>query len=206
MRLVLASKSPARLATLRQAGLFPDVIHSEVDEDGFEAGSVAHLTEVLAREKGEAVVDKLGTSLPEPTVVVACDSMLELDGHPWGKPLTADEALTRWYRMRGRSATLHTGHHLVLIEPDRVRRATRVASTLVTFADLTDAEIGAYVATGEPQMVAGAFTIDGFGGAFVTRVDGDPHNVVGISLPLVRQMLIDFGIAWHTLWVSPARE
>lgn len=206
MRLVLASKSPARLSTLHQAGLYPDVIYSEVDEDGYTAGGVDQLTAVLAEAKGEAVVGMLGTSLPEPTVVVACDSMLELDGHPWGKPHTDDEALARWYRMRGRSATLHTGHHLVLIEPDRVRRATRIASTLVTFADLTDAEIGAYVASGEPQRVAGAFTIDGLGGAFVTRVDGDPHNVVGISLPLVRQMLIDFGIAWHELWRSPASE
>ncbi|HET9128074.1 MAG TPA: Maf family protein [Propionibacteriaceae bacterium] len=206
MRLVLASMSPARLATLRQAGLRPDVIYSDVEEDGFEADSVAELTAVLAREKGEAVVEKLGTSLPEPTVIVACDSMLELDGHPWGKPLTDDEALARWYRMRGRSATLHTGHHIVLVEPGGVRRSTRVASTLVTFADLTDAEIGAYVATGEPQRVAGAFTIDGWGGAFVTRVEGDPHNVVGISLPLVRQMLIDFGIAWHTLWQAPSNE
>lgn len=206
MRLVLASKSPARLTTLRHAGLVPDIIYSEVDEDGFEADSVAQLTAVLARAKGEAVVEKLGTALPEPTVIVACDSMLELDGHPWGKPGSDDEALSRWYRMRGRSATLHTGHHVVLVEPDQVRRSTRVASTLVTFADLTDAEIGAYVATGEPQHVAGAFTIDGWGGAFVTRVEGDPHNVVGISLPLVRQMLIDFGIAWHTLWQHPSSE
>lgn len=200
MRLVLASKSPARLLTLRNAGLHPEVLVSNVDEEPFDASKVIDLVALLAEAKGSAVVDMLGTALPEPTVVVACDSMLELDGLPWGKPGSAEQVISRWYRMRGRSGTLHTGHHVVLIEPDRVRRATRVASTQVTFADLSDAEIAAYAATGEPEKVAGAFTIDGFGGAFVTQVEGDPHNVVGISLPLVRQMLIDFGISWHELW------
>lgn len=206
MRLVLASKSPARLLTLRQAGLFPEVLVSHVDESQFHADKVSQLVVKLASAKGEAVVASLGTQLPETTVVVACDSILELDGQPWGKPGTAERAIQRWYRMRGRSATLFTGHHIVLIEPDRVRRSTRVASTIVTFADLSDAEIAAYAGSGEPEKVAGGFTIDGLGGAFVTRVEGDPHNVVGISLPLVRQMLLDLGIAWHTLWRAPELE
>lgn len=206
MRLVLASKSPARLQTLRSAGLHPEVVVSHVDEDLYQQPRVEDLVRELAVAKGETVVDMLGTHLPEPTVVVACDSMLELDGMAWGKPGSAEAAITRWYRMRGRSGTLHTGHHVVLIEPGRVRRMTRVASTGVTFADLTDAEIAAYAATGEPQKVAGAFTIDGFGGAFVTQVDGDPHNVVGISLPLVRQMLTDLGLSWHQLWQSPTED
>lgn len=200
MRLVLASQSPARLATLRQAGIHPEVIVSRVDESAYRADSVPDLTETLARAKGEAVAEMIGVDLPEPTAIVACDSMLELDGHGYGKPGSADVAVARWYRMRGRSGTLHTGHHIILVEPGRVRRSTRVASTQVTFADLTDAEISAYAATGEPEKVAGAFTIDGLGGPFVTRIEGDPHNVVGISLPLVRQMLLDLGVNWQTLW------
>ncbi len=133
-------------------------------------------------------------------LIVGCDSLLELDGEPLGKPATATEAVRRWQRMRGRTGRLHTGHHVVGYADGRQRAVAAVATTEVAFADLTDAEIEAYVATGEPQQVAGAFTIDGLGGAYVTSVSGDPHNVVGISLPLLRQLFAELGYPWHLLW------
>lgn len=127
--------------------------------------------------------------------------MLEFEGRPHGKPGSAQEAILRWRRMRGQTGVLHTGHHVSVWDAaGNRRRISRVASTTVTFADLTDAEIAAYAATGEPERVAGGFTTDSYGGPFVTRMEGDPHNVVGISLPLVRQMLLDLGVQWHTLW------
>lgn len=175
-----------------------------MDEDAVQHSGGPELTAELARRKGEAVLESLRRAgrLDEPLVVLACDSMLEVEGRVYGKPGTQDAAIVRWYRMRGRQGLLYTGHYAaVALGPDDVRHQVRVAETGVTFADLTDAEIAAYAATGEPQRVAGGFTIDGYGGAFITRVTGDPHNVVGISLPLVRQMLLDLGVAWHPLWV-----
>jgi len=201
-RLVLASASPARLATLRSAGLAPDVVVSGVDESVVSADSVAELTARLAQLKAEAVAATLDQS-PTPVLVVGCDSMLELDGQALGKPGTADVALERWRRMRGRSGVLHTGHHLVLLSPDGTRTRSAVASTTVHFADVTDAEVEAYVATGEPLQVAGAFTVDGLGGAFVRGIEGDFHAVVGISLPLLRTLLLELGVAWPTLWSRP---
>ncbi len=201
--MILGSGSPARLQTLRNAGLDPEVIVPEVDEDSIHISGPRDLTAALAQLKGEAVLASLRESdaLDEPLVLLACDSMLEIEGRLHGKPGTQDAAVVRWYRMRGRQGILFTGHYVaVVLGPDDIRHQVRVAETGVTFADLTDAEIAAYAATGEPQRVAGGFTIDGFGGAFVTRITGDPHNVVGISLPLVRQMLLDQGVAWHSLW------
>jgi len=135
--------------------------------------------------------------------VVGCDSLLDLDGTPCGKPGSRAAAVAAWRLMRGRTGILLTGHHLIVRRGDAVDRLTRTASTRVTFADLDDAEIEAYVATGEPDQVAGAFTIDGLGGAYVTRIDGDPHNVVGLSLPLLREMLRSAGVGWHELWGPP---
>ncbi len=201
MRLILASKSPARLKTLRHAGLNPEVMPPDVDESGVHGLPPGEHTATLARLKGEAGLVQLGAT-SEPTALIACDSMLELEGRVFGKPGTPAAAVARWYRMRAREGVLYTGHFVALVDGDIVRRDVRVASTIVTFADLTDAEIAAYAATGEPQKVAGAFTIDGFGGPFITRVQGDPHNVVGISLPLVRQMLLDMGVEWHAFWPS----
>jgi septum formation protein len=198
-RLILASASPARLATLRRAGLNPEVIVSDVDEDGVFGPTPAATTELLAVLKAEAVVGRV-----EPvggTLVLGCDSLLELDGAALGKPGTAAAATERWRQMRGRSAVLHTGH--CLIEPITGRRATATASTTVHFADVSDAEIEAYVASGEPLRVAGAFTIDGRGGAFVERIEGDHHNVVGVSLPLLRQMVRAVGFRWTDLWALP---
>lgn len=202
MRFVLASSSPARLQTLRKAGIEPEVISPDVDEDAVTATSPSALTAELARLKAEAVLAALG-DVAEPTALVACDSLLELDGRAWGKPQTEEAVVERWQRMRGRNASFHTGHQVVVLDERGRRQVNRVGTTTVTFADLDDAEIRAYAATGEPQKVAGAFTIDSLGGPFVTGIQGDPHNVAGISLPLVRQMLADLGVSWPTLWNRP---
>nr|WP_090592617.1 Maf family protein [Auraticoccus monumenti] len=194
-RLVLASQSPARLATLRSAGVHPEVLVSGVDEDGVVADSPAALAARLAELKATAVLERLG-DWPDDAVLVGCDSVLEIDRVAYGKPGDADVARERWRSMRGRSGVLHTGHHV--LAGTSARSAT--ASTTVHFADLGDAEIDAYVATGEPLQVAGAFTLDGLGGAFVTGIEGDPHNVVGISVPLLRELLADLGLSWTSLW------
>jgi septum formation protein len=191
---VLASQSPARLATLRAAGVEPLVIVSGVDEDQLGELPPAELALQLAELKCAAVAAR--DDLPEGALVLGCDSVLELDGEVLGKPDDADEARARWRAMRGRSGVLHTGH--ALREGDRVAAAT--ASTTVHFADVTDEEIDAYVATGEPLHVAGAFTVDGLGGAFVTGIEGDHHNVVGLSLPLLRDLLAELGHSWTSLW------
>lgn len=198
MRFILASSSPARLHTLRRAGVVPAVHAPDVDEASVTAGDTASLVGALALLKGEAVLAELGTE--HDAVIVACDSLLDVDGEAWGKPGSADEAGRRWHVLRGRSADLLTGHHVVVIRDGVVRRADHVASTRVHFAELTDAEVDAYVATGEPLWVAGAFTIDGYGAAFVEGIEGDHHNVVGISLPLLRRVLAGLGVAWPTLW------
>lgn len=195
-RFVLASASPARLATLRRAGFSPDVVVSGVDEDGVDAGSAAATALELATRKGAAVASGLSGEV----VVLGCDSVLEFDGGMWGKPGTAEAATDRWRRMRGRDGILHTGHCLTRVGDAGSRVVTAVASTTVRFADLDDEEIAAYVATGEPLQVAGAFTVDGLGGWFVEAVDGDPHNVVGVSLPLLRRMLADLDVRVTDLW------
>ena len=193
MRVILASQSPARLATLRSAGLDPEVVVSGVDESSVAIADAAKLSVVLAGLKARAVATFAGQAL-----VIGCDSVLELDGVVHGKPGTAELATERWQAMRGSSGVLHTGH--CVIDTGTGREVSRSAETVVHFADLDDQEIAAYVATGEPLSVAGAFTIDGLGGAYVTGIEGDPHTVVGISLPLLREMLAELGIAWHSLW------
>jgi nucleoside triphosphate pyrophosphatase len=199
VRVVLASASPARLRTLRAAGLEPEVVVSGVDESTVTADRVSDLAGRLAMLKAEAVATRLAPD-PRPTVVIGCDSLLELDGAAYGKPDSAAEAEARWRRMRGGSGVLHTGHHVLLRRDGAEQGRSAVASTTVHFADLSDAEIAAYVATGEPLQVAGAFTVDGLGGPFVTRIEGDFHNVVGISLPLLRDLLADLGLVWSDLW------
>ena len=196
MQLVLASASPARLSTLRSAGIEPVVIVSGVDESQVEGLPPAELALQLAELKCAAVAGRDG--LPPDALVLGCDSVLELDGQALGKPRDAEDATARWRSMRGRSGVLHTGHSLRDTATGRVAAAT--ASTTVHFADVTDEEIAAYVDTGEPLSVAGAFTVDGRGGAFVTGIEGDHHNVVGLSLPLVRDLLAELGHSWTDLW------
>jgi septum formation protein len=199
IRVVLASASPARLRTLRAAGLDPDVLVSGIDESEPAMDSVPELVAELSRQKARAVSDQLD-HLRHPAVIVGCDSMLELDGRAYGKPATAAEAVERWRRMSGRSAILLTGHHVILRRAGETLTRNAVAGTTVHFAELSDGEIETYVATGEPLHVAGAFTIDGLGGPYVTGIEGDHHNVVGISLPLLRIMVADLGISWPSLW------
>jgi septum formation protein len=196
--LVLASASPARLATLRAAGVEPTVIVSGVDEEQVTGLAPADLALELARMKCAAVVAR--DDVADDALVLGCDSVLELDGESYGKPADAAEATARWRVMRGRSGVLHSGHSLRA--PDG-RVVSRTASTVVHFAEVDDEEIDAYVATGEPLHVAGAFTVDGYGGAFVTGIEGDHHAVVGLSLPLLRELLREVGLRWPDLWSTP---
>jgi septum formation protein len=191
-RFVLASQSPARLRTLRSAGVDPVVVVSGVDESTV-TGPPADVALTLAVRKAMAVAARCDDAL-----VLGCDSVLDLDGVALGKPADRADAVARWRAMRGRSGVLHTGH--CLVDTVTKRQAARIASTTVHFADLSDEEIEAYVDTGEPLAVAGAFTIDGLGGPFVERIEGDPHNVVGVSLPLLRVLLQEVGHRWTDLW------
>jgi septum formation protein len=198
--LVLASASPARLSTLRSAGVEPVVMVSGVDEEQLTDLPPAELALQLAELKCAAVAGR--DDLPPAALVLGCDSVLELDGAALGKPDDAADAVRRWESMRGRSGVLHSGHCLRDTATGHVAAAT--ASTTVHFADLTDGEIAAYVATGEPLQVAGAFTVDGLGGAFVTGLEGDHHNVVGVSLPLLRDLVAELGHVWTDLWTATA--
>lgn len=201
-RLVLASASPARRKLLQAAGIEPEVLVSGVDESGITAHSPEEMCLELAHRKAQAVADKVLAAIvaghlpPGDTLVLGCDSVLEFQGEIYGKPGDANEAFKRWQRMRGQAGVLHTGH--CLIKGDV--RAAAVASTVVHFANVTDDEIAAYVATGEPLNVAGAFTIDGIGSAFVDRIEGNAGTVIGLSVPLFRELLADLGHSITELW------
>lgn len=200
MRLVLASASAARLSVLRAAGLDPEVRVSDVDEDvllaAHASATAAEQVTILAGAKAATVAREV-----EDGLVIGCDSMLHIDGELVGKPHTADAARERWRAMAGRTGELVTGHAVLRVEDGEIAQvAEGHASTTVRFGSPTDAELEAYLATGEPLAVAGSFTLDGLGGWFVDGIDGDPSNVIGISLPLVRRLFGAIGVSPVDLW------
>ena len=219
--LLLASASAGRRATLAAARIEHTALPVDLDEESIltaaraeaaaagDAGAVpgpADEVLLLAREKALAATARSDGGY----LVLGCDSMLELDGEVIGKPLTAARARAHWRRMRGRTGVLHSGHWLV-DDRDAADGGTgatfgTTASCRITVAELSDEEIDAYVATGEPLGVAGGFTIDGLGGPFIEQVDGDPHAVVGLSLPLLRRMLAEVGVSVHELWEESVPE
>lgn len=209
-RFVLASASPARREVLRAAGIDPIVRVSDVDEDAVAAalpdGTAAQVVVVeLARAKAAAIAPTI-PDLSADCVVVGCDSMLLVDGELQGKPHTAAIARARWAEMAGRSADLVTGHCVLRFrDGECVAEAVDCSSTTVHFGKPEPDELDAYIATGEPLQVAGAFTLDGLGGWFIDRIDGDPSSVIGIGLPLLRRLLGDVGVAVTQLWGDPAR-
>ncbi|RIV39454.1 septum formation inhibitor Maf [Micromonospora radicis] len=202
LRLVLASASPARRKSLQAAGIEPDVLVSGVDESLVVTERAEDLCLELARLKAQAVLTRLRPADDQRTLVLGCDSVLAFDGEILGKPADAADATRRWERMRGRSGVLHSGHCLIDVEGGS--RAEAVASTVVHFADISDHEVATYVGTGEPLAVAGAFTIDGLGGPFVERIEGDPGTVVGLSLPLLRRLLAELDLRITDLWTKVA--
>jgi len=200
-QLVLASQSPARLQVLRNAGIDPIVLVSGVDEDAIEAAmpsaTPAELCLALARAKAEQVAREHSVAAGQ--IIVGCDSVLDVDGQAFSKPSSPQQARQRWQQMFDRSPVLRTGHWVIYGD----QAVGAVASTVVHMSRLTDDEMDAYLATGEPMQVAGGFTLDALGGAFVTGIEGDASNVIGISLPTLRRLLAGLGISWTSLW-SPA--
>jgi septum formation protein len=180
---------------LRAAGIDPEVIVSGVDEDAFSAPGTGELTQVLASAKAAAVAAGLSDGL-----VIGCDSMLDLDGRAYGKPASPEEAIARWHQMSGKSGTLYAGH--CLIDAATGKQVTAVGETTVRFGRPTEAEITAYVGTGEPLNMAGAFTIEGLGGWFIESIDGDHNNVIGISVPLLRHLFRELGVTIPELWAK----
>lgn len=214
MRVCLASTSPARLMLLRQAGLDPIVRAPDVDEEevirAVEAAEERTLAPdehvlLLARRKAADVAARIAVEEPGfDGLVIGGDSMFELDGEILGKPYTPENATARWHGMRGKTGILHSGHSVFRVGPGRdPGEAHAVARASVTFADdIDDREIGAYVATGEPLLVAGAFTIDSLGAPFIVRIEGDPSTVVGMSLPTLRTLVRELGVEWTSLWAA----
>lgn len=199
---LLASASTSRYSLLQNAGITPLVQVSHVDEDAIAAElapiSTGDLCVALATAKGEAVVADIKVTESENLLVLAADSMLEFEGQSYGKPGTPEAAVARWRAMRGKSGYLHTGHWVKDLVTGEVRSGLAGAS--VYFADISDAEIDSYVASGEPLHVAGGFTHEGKSAAFITRMDGDSPAVGGISLTLLRQFTKELGIEWTSLW------
>ena len=207
-RLVLASASPGRRKVLRQAGIDPLVIVSGVDEDAVVAGldpdaTPGQVTTALAAAKADAVARILDPGVAADCVVIGCDSMLCRDGELVGKPASADAARESWRQMGGRSGQLYTGHSVIRLHDNTITyRAADATCTTVVFSTPSDSELDAYIRSGEPVRVAGAFTLDGLGGWFVDAVHGDPSTVIGIGLPLTRRLLRDAGLSLVDLWAA----
>ena len=200
-RVILASASPARRALLIAAGITPEVVVSSVDEDALvdalppKSRGARTVAALLALAKARDVADQI---TDETALVIGCDSVLDFDGRSWGKPADAAEARRRWHAMRGRDGVLVTGH--AVIDLDTGSLVEGVASTTVHFGRPTDDEVDLYIATGEPLRVAGAFTLDGLSAPFIDSIDGDHTNVLGLSLPLLRGLMLTLGVVWPTLW------
>lgn len=208
MRFVLASQSPARLAVLRSAGLDPSVVVSGVDEDAVAASltdpTPVELVRALAAAKAEAVFEALDGTHSD-MVIVGCDSMLSINGEMVGKPITPKAARERWASMAGKTGELLTGHAIIRVDNgEKTKEASGTEGTTVRFGTPSQAEIDAYIASGEPLQVAGGFTLDGRGGWFVEGIDGDFSSVIGISLPLTRRLLAEIGLSVIDLWTPPA--
>ena len=197
---ILASASPARLMLLRSQNIQPIVIASEINEkeieEKFKNSPTSDVVKELSNAKANYVLNN-NVSLNN-GILIAADSMLEFESQSLGKPITAENAINRWKQMRGKSGILHTGHTVIRL--DNKNTITRVVSTKVEFANLDDQEIIDYVATKEPLNVAGAFTIDSLGAAFVKEVKGDHSNVIGLSLPTLREIVRELGLSWTSLW------
>ena len=191
-RIVLASASPSRERLLRSAGLDPEIIVSGIDEEDsrYEELSPKELVIALSIVKAHTV----RKFIDFPALIIGCDSTFEFEGKSLGKPLTSDIARERARKISGKSGLLHTGH--CIIDTTNEIEFSDIATTRVHFADISDSEISAYIATGEPLHVAGGFTLDGISAPFIKAIEGDPANVIGLSLPLLRKAFIELGYDW----------
>lgn len=207
-RVVLASASQGRLRVLRQAGIEPVVIVSDVDEDALIASLDADLppeavVAKLANAKALSVAAQLTDELISDCLVIGCDSMLYLDGRLYGKPGTAETARSQWDSMAGSTGHLLTGHALLRLTAGVITHTEGdTGSTTVYFGEPSEVDVHRYIDSGEPIAVAGAFTLDGLGGWFIERIEGDPSNVIGLSLPLLHQMVRRTGLSISDLWAS----
>jgi septum formation protein len=200
-RLILASQSPARRRLLEQAGIEPECMPSWLDEAAIVSPNPAHLVETLAIGKAQVIADRLANPGPSGAVILGCDSVLAINGEIHGKPDSIEQAIARWQYMRGRVGELYTGHALIQIQPDGTTRSLiRSAMTQVHFAQPSDRQIAAYVATGEPMQCAGCFALEGKGSLFVAQLQGCHTNVIGLSMPLLNQMLGELGLDVTNFW------
>lgn len=206
-RVVLGSASAGRLSVLRKAGVEPVVLVSDVDEDAIIASlgdaGPGDVVRALATAKAQRVAESLDATLSSDCVVIGCDSMLEFDGRLTGKPGAPEVARRQWLSMAGRSAVLHTGHSVLRLRDGAVTaQVSELGSTTVRFGEPGTTDLDAYIGTGEPLWVAGAFTLDGLGSWFIDGIEGDPSNVIGLSLPLLRRMLARLGVSVADLWAA----
>jgi septum formation protein len=206
-RLILGSASEGRRRVLRQAGVDPLVVVSGVNEDAIIAGlgagaAPSDVVSRLAEAKAEHVATLLDPDVAANCVVIGCDSMLYIDGRLVGKPASIDAARREWQSMGGRSGELHTGHCLIRLADGFTTQAAESFITTVHFAQPAVADLDAYLDSGESLGVAGAFTLDGLGGWFVDGIDGDPSNVIGLSLPHTRALLQRVGVSIAELWTA----